>query len=370
MSDLDCAIRVTLGERFSLRARLCLPGEGVTAIVGGSGGGKTTLLRALAGLEPDVVGSIALGGEVWLDTVQKINVPPQKRNIGVVFQNYALFPHMTVSQNVAFGISDKNPQNMSEYLQSFDLSDLAHERPASLSGGQRQRVALARALATNPELLLLDEPFSAVDVPLRAKLRDELWRAIRHRGVPTLLITHDISDVRLLADWVVVLDEGRVIRSGPTNLVLSRPRSQRAARILGWDNLLPVEAVQSSTASGDWGTLDLYRPGPDGTVCLGILPDRISVVSKPGRNTLPATLEGISRVAGGIELNCRLHDGTRLLILQSIDTAIPMIGSIMVHLPKKSLHCLGDALPLRDPDHKTVPLAINSLFSPANQEAA
>lgn len=370
MSDLDFSVRVALGNRFSLQARLCLPGEGVTAIVGGSGGGKTTLLRTLAGLEPNVKGNISLGGTVWMNSEQKKFMPPQKRRIGVVFQDYALFSHMTVAQNVNFGISDNNPHEMNEYLQGFDLAELADEYPAALSGGQRQRVALARALATNPELLLLDEPFSAVDVPLRAKLRDELWRVIKHRGVPTLLITHDISDVRLLADWVVVLDAGRVIRSGPTNLVLSKPRTLRAARILGWDNLLPVAKLHNKKISGTWGELGLSRPGPDGTVCLGIQPDRITVASKPGKNTLSSTLESITRVAGGIELNCRLTDGTRLCVIQPLDAFIPPPGPILVHLPEKNLHCLGDVFPLLDPDSKSKSIKECPVYSPANEEAA
>ncbi|MBF0447433.1 MAG: ATP-binding cassette domain-containing protein [Magnetococcales bacterium] len=368
MSDLDFSIRYTRSDRFSLQAHLCLPGEGTTAIVGGSGGGKTTLLRILAGLESHVEGTIALGGHEWLNSAKKINLPPQKRHVGVVFQDYALFPHMTVSQNIAFGINEKNRLNMPDYLRRFDLSGLADEYPSALSGGQRQRVALARALATHPELLLLDEPFSAVDVPLRSKLRDELWRIIRHQGIPALLITHDLSDVRLLADWVVVVDEGRIIRSGPTNLVLSRPRSQRAARILGWDNLLPLTGISGNTVQGDWGTLRLNQPVPEGAVSLGILPDRISIVSQPGSNNLPVTLERISRAAGGLELNCRLLDGTRLRVLQSMDEPIPAPGPLMVYLPEKNLHCLGDATPLQDADSTAREQV--SFTTPANEEAA
>ena len=188
----------------------------ITILFGPSGAGKTLTLQAIAGLLRPDHGAIRLGERLLFDSAQRVDVPTRQRDIGFVFQDYALFPHLTVTQNVAFARSHgwtqaraTDPANR-QLLESFDLGGCAHAYPAQLSGGQRQRVALARALAAAPQLLLLDEPFAALDAPLRARLRGDLLALQRSRGVPMVVITHDPDDVSALGGHVVMLQEGRV----------------------------------------------------------------------------------------------------------------------------------------------------------------
>jgi len=188
----------------------------VTAVVGASGCGKTTLLRLVAGLEVPDEGSIRVGGEeVASDDVW---VQPEKRGVGMVFQEFALFPHLTVHDNVAYGLRGmsrtKRTERVMEMLRLNGLEDYADRHPHQLSGGQQQRVALARALAPKPRLFLLDEPFSNMDLPLKVRLQIELASLIRRSEVPTLIVVHDLEDVVTLADRVVILKEGTVVREG------------------------------------------------------------------------------------------------------------------------------------------------------------
>lgn len=188
----------------------------VTAIVGASGCGKTTLLRIVAGLEVPDAGSVRIAGEqvagpdVW--------VHPEARGVGMVFQDLALFPHLTVRQNIAYGLKRmsrrKRDERTSEMLAMVDMDELGARYPQQLSGGQQQRVALVRALAPGPRILLLDEPFSSMDLPLKAGLQLELAGLLRKSGVPTLIVVHDVEDVVWLANEVVILRDGRVVRSG------------------------------------------------------------------------------------------------------------------------------------------------------------
>ncbi|MQA92696.1 MAG: ATP-binding cassette domain-containing protein [Gemmatimonas sp.] len=199
--------------------------RGITALFGPSGAGKTLTLRTIAGLTVPDSGRIELDGRVLLDTQRAINLPPRARNIGYVFQQYALFPHLSVFRNVGFGIrglpAEEGRERIGRLLELVGLEGLGKRRPTQLSGGQQQRVALARALATHPELLLLDEPFAAVDLRVRRRLRAELRRIHDVTGTPMLLVTHDVTEVRQLADSLVLIDGGRVHRSGPTAALLA-----------------------------------------------------------------------------------------------------------------------------------------------------
>ncbi|MBF0482299.1 MAG: ATP-binding cassette domain-containing protein [Desulfovibrionaceae bacterium] len=190
---------------------------GVLVLFGPSGSGKTVTLSALAGLTRPDCGRIALDGEVLYDSALGVDVPAARRRIGFVFQDYALFPHLSVAGNVGFGLSvgdgrlgaRERRNRVGEMLDALELTGLADVRPGELSGGQRQRTALARALAARPRLLLLDEPFSALDVPLRARMREELRRVTRQFSIPSVLITHDPGDVAALAGQVVIYDRGK-----------------------------------------------------------------------------------------------------------------------------------------------------------------
>lgn len=188
-----------------------------TALMGPSGSGKSTVLLAVAGLQPQARGHVRVNGSTLLDTTIGIDLPARARGVGMVFQDYALFPHMTVEQNLLFGVrrmgrtlSDADRVRVDGLLEQFDLRPLHNALPRNLSGGQKQRVALARALAPAPRLLLLDEPLSALDALLRVRLRNELAEMLERVQVPTLLVTHDPDDAALLAQQVVHMADGRL----------------------------------------------------------------------------------------------------------------------------------------------------------------
>jgi molybdate transport system ATP-binding protein len=207
------------GRRFDLKADFSAP-EGFVVLFGPSGAGKTLTLQSIAGLLTPDSGRIELRGKVLFDSGNGIDVQPQQRNIGYVFQDYALFPHLTVFENVGFGLRKRWPRlltaanrlKVEEFLDIFEIRHLAASFPFDLSGGQQQRVALARALIRNPEILLLDEPFSALDTCLRVRLRNELLAIQARFKVPVIMITHDPEDIRAFAETVVTYEVGRVCK--------------------------------------------------------------------------------------------------------------------------------------------------------------
>jgi molybdate transport system ATP-binding protein len=190
----------------------------IIVLFGPSGCGKTTVLRCLAGLERPGSGKIVFGEETWFDGASRICLSPQRRGIGYVFQEYALFPHLTLAENIAYGLhalpKSEHEQRMQEMMRRFELEELSHRRPWQISGGQQQRVALARALVTQPRLLLLDEPLSALDTRLRTTLREELHRQLKTLQIPVVLVTHDEDEAESLADQVIVLPDIRGNESG------------------------------------------------------------------------------------------------------------------------------------------------------------
>jgi molybdate transport system ATP-binding protein len=225
------ALRADLSHRlrdFALELSLEVGGETV-ALAGPSGAGKTTLLRTLAGLLRPDRGRIEVGGDVWLDTARDVDVPPERRAVGLVFQDYALFPHLTVAQNVGYA----RRRGARELLDALGLGHLAGERPAELSGGERQRVALARALAREPDVLLLDEPLAALDAATRTAVREELRPLLREQRLPTLLVTHDYLDAAALADRVGVLVDGRIVQLGTPSELAAAPASPFVAEFTG-----------------------------------------------------------------------------------------------------------------------------------------
>jgi molybdate transport system ATP-binding protein len=209
---------------------LALRAERTVALVGPSGAGKTSVLRVVAGLVRPPRGRVALGDEAWLDTARGVCLPPERRRTGLVFQEYALFPHLDVRANVAYG-AGRRP--VDAYLERFRISHLAAARPRDLSGGERQRVALARALAREPEVLLLDEPLSALDAHTKTEVRGELAELLRELELPALLVTHDYEDAAALADEVGVLVEGRLRQLGPPAELVARPRDGFVASFTG-----------------------------------------------------------------------------------------------------------------------------------------
>ena len=252
LAGLDARVVAHVGE-FTLDAELALvPGE-LVVVLGPNGAGKSTLLRALAGLTPLAAGMVRLDGELLEAPDEAVRLAPEKRPVGVVFQDYLLFPHLSVLDNVAFGPRSRGASRTSSraaagpWIEQLDLHELAGRRPGDLSGGQQQRVALARAMATGPRLLLLDEPFAALDAETRAAVRGRARGWLAALGAPTLLVTHDPLDALLLADRIVVLQDGRVVQDAAPQHVAARPATPWVASLMGlnlWEGAGRGAAVQ------------------------------------------------------------------------------------------------------------------------------
>jgi molybdate transport system ATP-binding protein len=258
--DLDI---VSALRTFELDVGLSIGAETV-ALVGPSGAGKTTVLRAIAGLRKPDRGRIALGDRAWYDAAVRIDLPPEERSVGLVFQEYALFPHLTVRANVAFG----GAARVDELLERFHIGQLAAAKPATLSGGERQRVALARALAPDPSVLLLDEPLSALDTRTRAAASRELAAVLQAASVPAILVTHDFAEASLLGDEVAVMDGGRVVQRGSAAALAAAPATAFVADFTG-------AVVLTGTA--ERGPGDLTRVQLDGGGAVSV----VDVVTGP-----------------------------------------------------------------------------------------
>jgi molybdate transport system ATP-binding protein len=234
----------------TVRAALELPLEGppVTVLYGPSGAGKSTVLRCLAGLDAPDAGFIRFGGETWADAAARRLVPPQRRGVGLVFQEYALFPHLTVADNIGYALrplgAAARAARVDEVAELLRIADLLPRRPDRLSGGQRQRVALARALAPRPRLLLLDEPLSALDPPTREEVRGELRALLERTGIPAIVVTHDRVEAMALGDRMAVLAEGGVRQVGPVHEVFSEPADLVVARVVGTENVTPARLLE------------------------------------------------------------------------------------------------------------------------------
>ncbi|MCA1771218.1 MAG: ABC transporter ATP-binding protein [Halomonas sp.] len=233
---------IPLNAEFS-----CQPGE-LLALVGPSGSGKTTLLRAIAGLYHPKQGLIECAGQTWFDTRGKRSLSPQQRRVGMVFQDYALFPHLTALDNIALALRHLPParrrSQAGQWLETVRLKGLENRYPSELSGGQRQRVALARALAREPQVLLLDEPFSAVDQVTRRRLQRELARLRQQISIPIVLVTHDLEEAAALADQICVLHNGRSLQQAPPETLFRAPASPNVARLLDRHNVFEGQVIE------------------------------------------------------------------------------------------------------------------------------
>ncbi len=268
MSPGAAALEVQLSHRlgsFCLDVELSAEG-GITVLFGHSGSGKSVTLRCIAGLMRPGSGSIRLDGSPLFDSTLGLSVPAHRRRIGIVLQNGALLPHLTVRQNVGFGLAGipraEAGARISHLLRLLGLHGFDDRLPRTLSGGQQQRVALARALATDARLLLLDEPFNALDESLRSELRRELLRLKSELGLTILFVTHDLREAHLLADRIAVFDEGRVLQLAPRDDVFRRPASRRVAELTGVANIWPgtVLAVEHSSVEVECSGLRLTAP--------------------------------------------------------------------------------------------------------------
>ncbi len=233
-------------EGFYLNVQFFSKNKSV-ALFAPSGSGKSLTLQAIAGLLKPDEGRIRVIDRVFFDSNEKIFLPPQKRKVGYLFQDYALFPHMTVWENVSYGCRDK--KRVEEVLEMFEIQDIKNRFPGEISGGQRQRVALARALAFEPEILLLDEPFSALHKSLKLELYERLRRILNEFSIPMVLVTHDFDEVVQLTDYVVIMEKGKVRQEGNPKKVLFNPIDEKVAKLLGHRSFLSGKVV---SVKKDW----------------------------------------------------------------------------------------------------------------------
>ncbi|HEY2838846.1 MAG TPA: ABC transporter ATP-binding protein [Pirellulales bacterium] len=248
MNELVASFEKQFRGGARIQAALRSPAEGfsVTVLFGPSGSGKTTILRCLAGLEVPEQGSIQFAGQTWFDSGTRTNLPPQGRGVGYLFQQYALFPHRTVAQNIAYGIVGERAAaqaRVATLIEQFELTGLQNRFPKELSGGQQQRVALARAIACQPKLLLLDEPLSALDQTLRQNVRSQLRRWLKQCAAPTVMVTHDRDDAMALGDRIVILDGGQILQQGPLAEVFAHPSNETVAKIVGVETIVAGRIV-------------------------------------------------------------------------------------------------------------------------------
>jgi putative spermidine/putrescine transport system ATP-binding protein len=304
------------------------PGQ-LVALLGPSGCGKTTTLRLLAGLEDADGGQVIVGGR------DITRVSASKRDMGMVFQAYSLFPHMTVRQNVAFGLrlrrvgAAERDQRAMEMLDLVGLAEQASRYPHQLSGGQQQRVALARALAIEPQVLLLDEPLSALDAKVRAQLRDEIRRIQLEVGITTLFVTHDQEEALAIADRVGVMREGHIEQLAPPTEVYSRPATAFVAEFVGLSNRLSGEVRDGSVTVRGYTLPLVERETPDGQVVALVRPEAVTLASQdaPESGALVGTVIAVTFLGATSRVTVDLGDATILAQLTTADASALSAGS-------------------------------------------
>lgn len=243
---------------------------GFTILFGGSGAGKTSVLECIAGLSDVAEGRITVGGELLFDSARKLSVPAWKRRIGYVLQDLALFPHLSIEENVGYGLhafgAEERRKRSSEILSAFRIEHLRDRRPAQISGGEKQRVALARALVTDPRTLLLDEPLAALDRPTKSRILDDLRAWNQAHRVPILYVTHSSEEVFALGEEVIVLEAGKIAAQGPPHEVMRAPRLETIAQLVGFENIFDVTVLALHENRGTMtcrigtGSVDLETP--------------------------------------------------------------------------------------------------------------
>jgi len=319
--SLDAHVVARVGG-FVLDVRLAAADGETVAVLGPNGSGKTTLLRALAGLVPLDSGRVVVGDVVVDDTATGVHLPPERRSVGVVFQDYLLFPHLSVLENVAFGLRSRGVhrrearRRAQAWLERVGLADRGGERPARLSGGQQQRVALARALVTEPSLLLLDEPLAALDVATRAELRRDVRTHLASFSGTRLLVTHELLDAVALADRLVVLEAGRVAQAGSVAEVCGEPRSRYVAELVG------VSLFQGTGAGHhvdlDGGGVVVTAEPVSGDVYVAIAPQAVSLHRQPPEGSPRNVWHGRVRGTDLLGDRVRVH----------VDGPVPLVAEV------------------------------------------
>lgn len=323
-------IRKKLGD-FSLTMQMEFPDE-PTAVIGASGSGKSILLRCIAGIETPDDGRITAGQDIWYDSTKKLFLPPQKRHAGYLFQQYALFENKTVAGNIMLGMTGTKAgkqQRCSMLLERFQLTGLAGLRPTQLSGGQKQRTALARMLAAEPEVLLLDEPFSALDTHLRGQVRRQMAEVMEQHSGVSLLVTHDFSEALQLCSHAAVVSDGKIVEYGPCIELWKQPKTRACAELTGMRNFIPVPE-------------DMEQEKP-AMQSIGIRPEHL----RPARENDSLTYSGVvRRILPGIyssQVEIETAHGTLLWETARGSPELPIGGqSITLSADEENLHFFLD----------------------------
>ncbi len=331
-------------------------------LLGPSGCGKTTTLRCLAGLERADAGEIYIAGECVVSSERNIWIPPEKRNLGMVFQSYAVWPHLTVFDNVAYGLRVRGVRRSEvatrtqDALQLVGLANLAERFATRLSGGQQQRVALARALAYNPRVILFDEPLSNLDANLREQMRLELTRLQHDLGITSVYVTHDQSEALVMSDTIIVMDRGRILQQGDPETIYAEPATRFVADFIGVANLLPVRVVQPQPASGHvvvqsaWGGGHYFRCHANTSMTSG---DEVTLVIRPEDIRLsterPSTYDNVllgqvrDTIYLGNFLDCRVDvDGQEIRVQIDHDEDQPRGTQVYLTCPLDACRCMVD----------------------------
>jgi molybdate transport system ATP-binding protein len=350
--------KFTKGALIEADLQVALDPPTVTVVFGPSGSGKTTILRAVAGLERSTDSLIRFDQETWLDDKHGVFIPPQRRRIGFLSQDYALFSQLTVTKNIGYGLSalsvHEQELRISSLLKRFQLQDLAGRLPDQLSGGQKQRVALARTLAPQPRLLLLDEPLSAIDGPTRETLRGELRRLLRSLNIPVLLVTHDRVEALALGDQIAVVDQGRIVQHASVEEVFCRPVTPAIARIVAVETVQLARVLQTDgeLVTVGVGNARLIAAASDfpadvteAFVCIRaenvLLLKSVETVPSSARNQLPGIVKSLIREGPiwRIEVDCGFtltalltRQACEELALQENDHVLAMVKATNVHL--------------------------------------
>ena len=327
--SIEVEIRKKLGG-FQLESSFTAD-NGVLALTGQSGSGKSLTLRCIAGIQTPDEGKIVVDGETWFDSSAKINLAPQRRRAGLMLQNYALFPNMTVLGNLMSGMGwekdrAKRREAARRYLAQFGLEGLADHYPRSLSGGQQQRAALARMLASRPRILLLDEPFSALDPQLRWEVERETSRHIAAFGGVTLMVSHDRGEVYRASDHVAIYHGGRIECLAETKALFRRPETEAAARFTGCRNIAPAECDGGAARAARWG-MTFALPGDAADCgCIGIPQDALVLAQEMGENTAHYRVR-----------DCIEEEKSRLWCISVVDNAPDGLLYWETELPKEGL---------------------------------
>ncbi len=357
MTRLDLHCRHQFAGGFRLELEFALE-RTVTALFGPSGAGKTTVLGIIAGFVRPQQGRVRLGERTLLDTRAGVCLAPERRHVGMVFQDHLLFPHMTVQGNLRYGWRCRGHRSraveMTRVVEVLKIGHLLDRYPRRLSGGERQRVALGRALLSGPELLLMDEPLAAIDAALKSRILAYLERVVAEWKIPTLFVTHSQTEVRRLADWVVVVEAGRVVGSGAPEEALSRPEPLGWKNSMGPVNLLRVELVETAPdhATGRVGQQVIHLPPQDApaTACCfvqfspaEVMLSRQDVAGLSARNHLHGVVRELVPIQGAVFVAI---DIGQLIWAEVTPDAVAELGlapggAVTCHLKAHSLRVLG-----------------------------